>query len=110
MIAKFVIRKTDDQEFYFTFHLSKEVVLSSRFFHSTSEAQNGIEVIKQHIANNGSCSRNMSKAGRVYFTFRSGDVESLGQSMMYDFASKMEQDLALLKKYAPEALVEDATS
>ena len=48
MIAKFVIRKTDDQEFYFTFHLSKEAVLSSRFFHSKSEAQNGIEAIRQH--------------------------------------------------------------
>ena len=110
MIAKFVIRKTDDQEFYFTFHLSKEAVLSSRFFHSTSETQNGIETIKQHIENNGSCSRNMSKTGQVYFTFRNGDVEPLGQSMMYDFASKMEQDLALIKKYAPGALVEDASN
>jgi len=110
MIAKFVIRKTDDQEFYFTFHLSKEAVLSSRFFHSKSEAQNGIEAIRQHIGSNGSCSRNMSKTGQVYFTFRNGDVEPFGQSMMYAFASKMEQDLALLKKYAPDALIEDVTS
>jgi len=39
-----------------------------------------------------------------------GDAEPIAQSPMYDFASKMESDIPILKKYAPEALVEDATS
>jgi hypothetical protein len=51
----------------------------------------------------------MSKTGQVYFSLRSGDLEPVWQSMMYDFASTMENDIALLKKHLSGAVVEDMT-
>jgi uncharacterized protein YegP (UPF0339 family) len=109
MIATFEIRIAGDEEFYFTFKLSKEIILTSRFFQSKKEVQNGIEMIKRHVENNGTFNRNMSKTGHVYFTFRNGDLERVGQSMMYNFASAMEKDIALLKKHLSGAVVEDMT-
>jgi uncharacterized protein YegP (UPF0339 family) len=109
MVATFEIRTTGDEGYYFTFKISEEIILRSQFFLSKNEVQNGIEMIKRHVENNGTFNRNMSKTGQVYFTFRNGDLDPVWKSMMYDFASAMENDIALLKKHLSGAVVEDMT-
>jgi uncharacterized protein YegP (UPF0339 family) len=109
MIATFEIRTAGDEGYYFTFKISEEIILRSQFFLSKNEVQNGIEMIKRHVENNGTFNRNMSKTGQVYFTFRNGDLDPVWKSMMYDFASAMENDIALLKKHLSGAVVEDMT-
>jgi uncharacterized protein YegP (UPF0339 family) len=109
MIAMFEIRRAGDEGFYFIIKVSEEIILRSQFFQSKNEVQSGIETIKRHVENHGNCSRTMSKTGQVYFTFRNGDLEPVGQSMMYNFASAMEKDIALLKKHLSDAVVEDMT-
>jgi uncharacterized protein YegP (UPF0339 family) len=109
MIATFEIRMAGDEGYYFTFKISEEIILRSQFFLSKNEVQNGIEKTKRHVENNGTFNRNMSKTGQVYFTFRNGDLDPVWKSMMYDFASAMENDIALLKKHLSGAVVEDMT-
>ena len=109
MIATFEMRTAGDEGYYFTFKISEEIILRSRLFQSKKEVQNDIETIKRHVENNGDFSRNMSKTGHVYFSLRNGDLEPVWQSMMYDFASAMEKDIALLKKHLSGAAVEDMT-
>lgn len=109
MVATFEIRTADDEGYYFAFKISEEIILRSQFFLSKNEVQNGIEMIKRHVENNGTFNRNMSKTGQVYFTFRNGDLDPVWKSMMYDFASAMENDIALLKKHLSGAVVEDMT-
>jgi uncharacterized protein YegP (UPF0339 family) len=110
MTSRFVIRIAGDQEYYFTFHLSKKTVLTSEFLTSHDAVETGIKALQEYFRKNGSCSRHMAKSGQVYFSLNSAAADIVGQSMSYKYASEMEEDIALLKKHIASAVIEDESN
>jgi uncharacterized protein len=108
MAATFDLKKTDNGKFHFNLKAGNgEVILSSQPYESKASAQNGIESVRTHAADDKFFERKESKAGEPFFTLNASNAQIIGKSEMYSSKSAMENGIASVKKNAPDAKIAD---
>lgn len=111
MAGKFEIKKSTKGQFFFNLKkTNSEVVLTSKQYDAKAAAENGIEQVKANASFDSLYERKKSSAGEPYFILKASNGSPLALSKMYYSFADMESGIDSVKKEAPKAQVEDASS
>ena len=111
MAGQFELKQTESGQFMFNLKAGNgQIILTSQRYQAKVSAQDGIESIKKHAADDGYFERKTSAAGEPYFVLKAANGQVIGQSQMYSAASAMENGIASVKVNAPDAPVVDMTA
>jgi uncharacterized protein YegP (UPF0339 family) len=87
-----------------------QIILTSQRYQEKGSAQNGIESVKAHAANDAYYERRMAASSEPYFVLKAANGQIIGTSEMYSSAAALETGIASVKANAPTALVVDLTT
>jgi uncharacterized protein YegP (UPF0339 family) len=110
MAAKFELKKSNKEQFYF--HLKTgngEIVLSSEMYTAKDSAEAGIESVKTNAPTNNRYERKTSTGGDPYFVLKAANGQVIGTSEMYSSPKAMEDGIEAVKRSAPRAQIDDLT-
>lgn len=109
-VAKFVVKKTLNEEFMFNLVASNgETILTSERYASKQGALGGVSSVKTNAPSDARYSRLTSKSGDPYFVLKAVNGEVIGTSEMYSSQSARDAGIESVKRNAPSATVEDKT-
>lgn len=109
-MAKYVLVRTTNQQYRFTFHADNgETMLTSETYVSKAGALNGISAVKTSSPYDSNYERRTSSRGLPYFVLKSNNNEVLGHSEEYSSSQAMENSISVMKRIAPAATVDDQT-
>jgi uncharacterized protein YegP (UPF0339 family) len=111
MAGKFELKKSASEQFMFNLKAGNgQVILTSELYKAKDSAENGINSVKQHAAEDASYERKASSRGEPYFVLKASNGQIIGKSEMYSSESAMENGIASVKANAPDATVVDLTA
>lgn len=110
-MAKYVLQKTPNgTQYFFSLHADNgEKVLTSETYNSKESALNGINAVRVNSQIDSRYDRRTSTNNFPYFVLRSNNNEVIGTSELYSTSSARENGIALVKRIAPTAVVDDRT-
>lgn len=107
-MAKFVISKASNGQFYFTLRADNgERILTSEMYKAKASAVNGIESVKMNAGNEARYERKVSKAGKPYFVLKAANNEVIGNGEEYSSDSARDNGIEAVKREAGGATTED---
>lgn len=110
MAGKFVLKKSDNGQFYFNLKAGNgEIILTSESYTTKQGASNGLASIRVNALLDERYERKTATNGSPYFILKAANGEPLGRSEMYSSTAAMENGIASVKINAPTANVEDLT-
>lgn len=110
MDEKFELRKSADNQFFFTLRAGNgEPILSSETYVTKSSAENGITAVKTNAPDDTRYERKIVVNNQPYFVLKAVNEEPIGRSETYSSTSAMEIGIAAVKSTAPSARTEDLT-
>ncbi len=110
MAAKFDLEMSANGKFMFNLKAGNgQVILTSQMYQSKTTAEEGIESVRRHSADDANFERKTSKSGQPYFVLKASNDQVIGTSEMYSGEAAMENGIASVKANAPSAAVADKT-
>ena len=107
---KFTVFTGNDEQFYFRLTARNgEIILSSEGYTSKSGCMNGIDSVKENVADDEQFERLTAADGQFYFNLVAKNGEVIGKSETYTSESGRDNGIEAVKDAAPEAPVEDTT-
>ena len=108
---KFTIFKDTADEFRFNLFAvnGRNILRSSEGYTTKQGCINGINSAKTNASLDARYKRAISKSNQHYLTLHARNGATLGISEMYDSKSARDNGIEAIKKYAPDASVEDLT-
>jgi len=106
---KFIIRKSSNDQFYFTlWSAQEEIVLTSEMYTTKQNCKNGIDSVKANAPYDSNYDKRTSENNKYYFVLKSPhNGQVLGVSKLYTYPSDRDNGIAIVKRDAPIAGVED---
>lgn len=110
MAAKFEVKKSSNDQFYFRLKASNgEPILASEMYQSKAGAENGIQSVKTNAPVDSRYERKTASNNQPYFVLKAANGEPIGRSETYSSNAAMENGIESVKTNAPGAPVEDLT-
>lgn len=110
MSARYEIRDSKDDKFYWTLQAdNNETLLSSETYNSKTAANNGAESAKRNTPYDERYVRKTASNGQHFFVLRAENHEPLGTSEMYITTAAREKGVTACKKVGPHAPIVDLT-
>ena len=110
MAGKFELKKNDRGKFMFNLKAGNgRVILTSQLYRAKANAQEGIESVRKHAADQANFERRTSVKGEPYFVLKAANNEIIGTSEMYTSTSAVATGIASVQAHAPGAAVADLT-
>lgn len=108
-MAKFEIKKSTNNEYYFNLMLSGENVVSlrSELYTTKSSCENGIESVKANAPLNERYEKRNAVNGKYYFNLKAVNGQVIGTSRMYNTDTERDRGISAVKIEAPLALITD---
>lgn len=111
MAGKFELKTTAGEQFMFNLKAGNgEVILTSELYKAKDSAENGIDSVKRHVADDANFERKTASNGQPYFVLKASNGQIIGKSEMYSSEAAMENGIASVKKNAPDASTADLTA
>lgn len=109
-MSKFTIFKGSNGNYYFNLKASNgEKVLSSEGYTSKIACQNGIDSVKENSQYDSRYEKKISINSKYFFVLKASNGQTIGTSEMYETSFSRDNGIAVVKKIAPSAVVEDLT-
>jgi len=106
-MAEFIIQKSRDGQFYYTFRGGNHEVILTGEMHTTKDACKGsIASVKVNAPNDDRYTR-WKTSDSYYFNLKAANHEKLGSSEAYTSEAGRENGIRVVKTEAPGAPVED---
>jgi uncharacterized protein YegP (UPF0339 family) len=107
--ATYLLSKTGDQEYSFVLRgENKEPILMSQTYRTKAGAQGGIQSVRDNSTDDACYERRLAPDGTHFFILKTPDGEPLGQSKTYPYPDALDRVVALVKRVARRALVEES--
>jgi uncharacterized protein YegP (UPF0339 family) len=107
-MAKFVLSKSSDGQFYFTLRADNgERILTSEMYKAKPGALNGIESVKKNAGNDARYERKTSKGGKPYFVLKAANNEVIGTGEEYSGDAARDNGIEAVKREAAAATTDD---
>ncbi|MCL4759563.1 MAG: YegP family protein [Rhodocyclaceae bacterium] len=111
MAGKFEVYKDQAGEFRFRLKAANgQVILASEGYKAKASCLNGVESVKNNAPDDTKYERKESQSGKPMFNLRATNGQVIGTSQLYESVAARENGIESVKKNAPEAAVEDATT
>ncbi|WP_435751886.1 YegP family protein [Thauera sp. AutoDN2] len=111
MAGKFEVYKDQAGEFRFRLKAANgQVILASEGYKAKASCLNGVESVKNNAPDDTKYERKESQSGKPMFNLRAMNGQVIGTSQLYESVAARENGIESVKKNAPEAAVEDATT
>ena len=111
MAGKFEVYKDQAGEFRFRLKAANgQVILASEGYNAKASCLNGVESVKNNAPDDTKYERKESQSGKPMFNLRAMNGQVIGTSQLYESVAARENGIESVKKNAPEAAVEDATT
>jgi uncharacterized protein YegP (UPF0339 family) len=108
MAAKFELKKSQDEKFFFNLVAPNgQVVLTSEMYESHASALKGIESVRKNAPDSSRFGRQSAKNGAPYFTLKAANGQVIGQSQMYSGEKAREGGIDSVQAHAVQARLED---
>jgi uncharacterized protein len=108
MAGKFEIKQTENGQFMFNLKAGNgQIILTSQRYQAKASAQDGVESVRKHAADDVNFERKTSAAGEPYFVLKAANSQVIGTSEMYTSTAAMENGIESVKANAPNAPVVD---
>lgn len=108
MPAKFVIKKSTNGQFYFNLKAGNgETVLTSETYTRKEAAQAGIASVRVNAPLDERYERKTATNGQFTFLLKAANGEPNGRGELYTTTKAREDGIAVVKREAPGAAVED---
>lgn len=101
--------RADEHRFRLRAANGENVLASTEGYSSKQGAQRGIDSVKTNAPIDSRYKRKANVAGAPYFLLVAGNGEELAKSETYSSTAAMENGVALIKRIAPTATVQDLT-
>ncbi|WP_439516266.1 YegP family protein [Sediminibacterium sp.] len=109
-MSKFTILKGSNGDYYFNLKAGNgERVLASEGYTYKSSCENGITSVKENATNDSRYEKKTSYNNKYYFVLKAANGQVIGTSEMYETSSGRDNGIAVVKREAPSAIVEDLT-
>lgn len=109
MTGTFELKQAGDGRYLFNLKAGNgQVILTSQMYASRQGADEGVDSVRRHAANDASYERRTAKDGAPYFVLVASNKQEIGRSEMYSGTAAMENGIASVKKNAPDATISDA--
>lgn len=106
-MSKFIIRKMSNGQYWWILKaFNGETLLTSEAYNTKQNCQNGITSSKISVADTN-FRRLKSVRNEPYFTQNSNNNQVLGTSEMYSSTYNRDNGIDAVKRYAPNAIIED---
>ena len=110
MAGKFELKKSKSGKFMFNLKAGNgQIILTSELYRTKVSAQDGIESVRKHAAEDANFERKTSAKGEPFFALKATNGQTIGKSEMYVSASSMEKGIASVQANAANAAVADLT-
>lgn len=110
MAAKFEIKKSKNNQFFFNLKASNgKVILTGETYKAKASAHGGIAAVKVNSTNDARFERKTSSGGHPYFVLKANNGEPIGRSEMYSSTGAMEKGIKSVKANARRAVIHDAS-
>ena len=110
MAGKFGLKPTVNGEYMFNLKAANgETVLTSERYTSKAGANTGIQSVRVNAVIDSRYEDRDSVRFEKYFVLKAANGEIIGTSEMYSSAAARDNGKAAVKKYAPEAVIDDQT-
>jgi len=97
-MAKYVIKKSTDGQFYFTLRADNgEKILTSEMYKTKAGALDGIQSVMTNSPDDARYERKISKAGKPYFVLKAANREVIGSGEEYSSEAARENGIAAVK-------------
>lgn len=104
---KYVIRKSRDDQYYWSFETSTGVaIMWSETFTTKQNCKNGIESSKANL-HLGAFEKKISSDGKYFFNQKAANGETLATSRLHYFEKDRDNDINIVMYNAKYAVVED---
>ncbi len=99
MPAKFEIKKSKNEKFYFNLCAANgETILTSQMYASKATCMKGIRSVQVNSQEEGRFEAKKSTSGKDRFVLKAGNHQIIGTSEMYKSAAAMKSGIASVKK------------
>lgn len=107
-MAKFTIFRGSNNNYYFNLKADNgEKVLSSEGYVTKQSCQNGIASVRSNSQVDSRYQKYTSTNNQYYFTLTAENGQVIGRSELYTTTSSRDNGIAVVKRIAPGATVED---
>lgn len=106
MAGVFEIKQAKDGDYHF--HLKAgngQIILTSQMYKEKGSAENGVESVKRHAADDNNYERKEAHNGEHMFNLKAHNHQVVGTSQMYKSHESREEGIASVKAKAPDAEV-----
>lgn len=111
MSGKFQLKKSSNGQFHFNLLASNgQVILSSEQYKAHASALNGIDSVRKNAVREGAFEVKEASNGKDYFVLKATNGQVVGQSQMYSSQSSAEQGCDSVRRYAPDAVLQDESA
>jgi uncharacterized protein len=111
MAGKFELKKSTDGQFYFHLKASNgEIILASERYKAKASAENGIQSVKKHAADDKHYERKQTHSGQWMFNLKAGNNQIIGTSESYKSVEARDAGIDAVKRDAPAAPVADLSA
>lgn len=110
MAARYALRKSASDKFYFNLQAANnEVILTSEMYESKQGAKTGIASCQTNSKLDSRYDRKTSASGQPYFVLTAANNQVVGRSEMYSSTQARDNGIAACKKVGPTAPTVDLT-
>lgn len=111
MAGKFVLKRSPSGKFSFVLKAGNgETILVSQSYQRRANARAGVESVRRNAASDARFERKTSARGEPYFNLVATNGQVIGRSEMYSSQRACENGIASVRKNAPTAALEDAST
>lgn len=110
MAAKYVLKKTTNNEYMFNLRAGNaEVILTSERYDTKAGAENGIQSVRDNSPHDHRYDRRTATTGQPYFALKAPNGRVIGTSELYNSITARERGIESVKHNGPGAPTEDQT-
>lgn len=108
--TQIVIRKADENEYYFVYKLPSGGIFMSNFFENLEETLSAVEKIKKRAAEENYYIYKNRLKNQFYFVFKIKKNSSIGQSSIYKDKQSIDSGIHYMKNNLVKAEIVDLTT
>lgn len=111
MAAKYVLKKSKNEKFFFNLQATNgQPILASEMYETKASALNGIESVRKNGGVEARFDKLNAKDGSPYFTLKATNGQVIGQSEMYASVASRDNGIASVMKNAADAVLDDQSA
>lgn len=108
MPPRFLLSKSSDQLYSFVLTAeNNEPILKSQTYYTKAGAQGGIQSVRDNSTEDSRYERKLAPDGTHFFVLKTANGEPIGQSNPYPYMDALDRVVAIVKRVARRALVEE---